>query len=137
MLDVDHFKPVNDSFGHLAGDQVLKEIAHRIAQATRGYDISGRYGGEEFLILLPGCNREQTEAGAERIRTAIAAEPFHASGSALSITASIGATVAPECAGSETEILSLADLALYQAKSSGRNRTILCLSPEEIPIAVK
>ncbi len=137
MLDVDHFKPVNDSFGHLAGDQVLKEIAHRIAHATRGYDISGRYGGEEFLILLLGCNREQTEAGAERIRTAIAAEPFHASGSVLSITASIGATVAPLCAGSETEILSLADLALYQAKSSGRNRTILCLSPEEIPIAVK
>ncbi len=126
MLDVDHFKPVNDTLGHLAGDQVLKEIASRIAHATRGYDLSGRYGGEEFLILLPGCSREETHAGAERIRAAIAAEPFHVAGSAVTLTISIGATVAPQCAHTETELLGLADLALYQAKSYGRNCTVLC-----------
>lgn len=125
MLDVDHFKPVNDTLGHLAGDAVLKEIALRISQAIRSYDLAGRYGGEEFLVLLPGCDRAQTEGGAERIRAAIASTPFPAAGSEISLTVSIGATVAPECARTETEILSLADLALYQAKSAGRNCTVL------------
>ncbi len=137
MLDVDHFKPVNDSFGHLVGDQVMKEIALRIAHATRGYDLSGRYGGEEFLVLLPGCNREQTEAGAERIRFAIGSRPIQVADLSISLTVSIGATVAPECADTETEILSLADLALYDAKSAGRNRTVLRMDPEEIPMVVK
>ncbi len=137
MLDVDHFKPVNDTFGHLVGDQVLKEIALRIARATRGYDLAGRYGGEEFLILLPGCNPEQTEAGAERIRFAISSLPIQVAGSSISLTASLGATVAPDSAATETEILSLADLALYEAKTSGRNQTVLRLSSEEIPVALK
>jgi diguanylate cyclase (GGDEF)-like protein len=131
MLDVDHFKPVNDTLGHLAGDRVLKEIAFRITGATRGYDLSGRYGGEEFLVLLPGCNHSQTEGGAERIRAAIASTPFLVSGSEIALTVSIGATVAPDCAQSETEILSLADLALYQAKSAGRNCTVLRTSFQE------
>jgi diguanylate cyclase (GGDEF)-like protein len=137
MLDVDHFKPINDTFGHLVGDQVLKEIALRIAHATRGYDLSGRYGGEEFLVLLPGCNREQTQAGAERIRFAIASTPIQAADAAISLTVSIGATVAPECANTETEILSLADLALYEAKSAGRNQTILRLYAEQVSVAAK
>ena len=137
MLDVDHFKPVNDTLGHLAGDLVLKEIALRLSHATRGYDLTGRYGGEEFLVLLPGCNREQTEAGAERIRFAICSLPIQVADSSISLTVSIGATVAPDCASTETEILSLADLALYEAKSSGRNRTVLRLSPEEIPFGIK
>lgn len=128
ILDVDHFKPVNDTFGHLAGDQVLKEIALRILQATRAYDMTGRYGGEEFLIILPGCNRDQTEAGAERIREAIASLPFRVAGTEIPVTVSIGATVAPLCGHTESEILSLADLALYQAKRSGRNCTIFWTS---------
>jgi len=132
MLDVDHFKPVNDSLGHLAGDQVLREIAVRIAHATRGYDLCGRYGGEEFLILLPGCNREQTRASAERIRSAISLAPVVVAESAISLTVSIGATVAPDCARTEMEILSLADRALYEAKSAGRDRTILRISAEEV-----
>jgi two-component system, cell cycle response regulator len=128
MLDVDHFKPVNDTFGHLAGDAVLREIARRIQHATRPYDATGRYGGEEFLVLLPECDREQTVSSAERVRTAVAAVPFLVDGREIQLTVSIGATVAPDFASSETEILSLADLALYQAKSEGRNRTTLMTS---------
>jgi diguanylate cyclase (GGDEF)-like protein len=131
MLDVDHFKPINDTYGHLVGDAVLKEIAQRIARATRPYDVVGRYGGEEFLVILPSCDREQTANGAERIRAAISSLPFLIAGSEISLTVSIGATVAPDAAQAETELLSLADLALYQAKSDGRNCCVVRMSFEE------
>lgn len=125
MLDVDHFKPVNDTHGHLVGDGVLKEVAQRISRAIRGYDMAGRYGGEEFLVILPGCNREEAESSAERIRAAICSVPFFVSGCGIMLTVSIGATVAGEAEQSETEILSIADLALYEAKSAGRNCIVL------------
>lgn len=131
MLDVDHFKPINDTYGHLVGDAVLKEIAQRIARATRPYDVVGRYGGEEFLVILPSCDRQQTANGAERIRAAISSLPFLVAGAEISLTASIGATVAPHAAQAETELLSLADLALYQAKSAGRNCTVVRMSFQE------
>lgn len=125
MIDADHFKPVNDTWGHLTGDAVLVEMARRILHATRGYDMAGRYGGEEFLVLLPGCGPDQTLGSAERLRSAIAAEPFDGGGHEIPLTVSIGATVVPDFAENETEILSLADFALYEAKSQGRNRTVL------------
>lgn len=125
MLDVDHFKRVNDTHGHLVGDAALIEIAQRIAIATRGYDVIGRYGGEEFLILLPGCDERQTERSADRIRAAISAEPFAVGGQSIPLTVSIGATVAPESGDSQMEILALADQALYDAKAAGRNCTVL------------
>ncbi|MFZ0690643.1 MAG: diguanylate cyclase [Acidobacteriaceae bacterium] len=131
MLDVDHFKPINDTYGHLVGDAVLKEIAHRIAQSIRSYDVAGRHGGEEFLVILPSCDREQTAKGAERIRAAISSLPFLIAGSEISLTVSIGATVAPDAAQAETELLSLADLALYQAKSAGRNCSVVRTSFQE------
>jgi two-component system cell cycle response regulator len=71
MLDIDHFKKINDTYGHLTGDAVLREVTHRISQAVRSYDSVGRYGGEEFVIVLPGCNREQVDQGAERVRAAV------------------------------------------------------------------
>jgi two-component system, cell cycle response regulator len=125
MLDVDHFKPVNDNFGHLAGDAVLREVARRVQRATRPYDTTGRYGGEEFLVILPSCDCNQTMNSAERICASVAAAPFLVDGKEIRLTTSIGATVVPDYASSETEILSLADMGLYQAKSEGRNRAVL------------
>ena len=75
MLDLDHFKQVNDTYGHLTGDVVLKEVARRISQAVRSYDLVARYGGEEFLIVLPSCNEDQIQDCAERVRSAIACAP--------------------------------------------------------------
>jgi diguanylate cyclase (GGDEF)-like protein len=87
--------------------------------------VTGRYGGEEFLVILPACDREQTESSAERIRAAVSSLPFLVAGSEIPLTVSIGATVATDYPQTETELLSLADLALYQAKHAGRNCTIL------------
>ncbi len=123
MLDLDHFKKINDRFGHLTGDSVLKEIAQRISQVVRSYDFVGRYGGEEFLVLLPGCDKDQAEQSGERIRLAVSASPVVAAGSEVSATVSIGATATE--GGGETEVLAIADAALYQAKSTGRNRTVV------------
>ena len=123
MLDLDHFKKINDTYGHLTGDAVLKEIAQRISQVVRSYDFVGRYGGEEFLVLLPGCDKDQAEQSGERIRLAVNASPVLAAGSEVSATVSIGATATE--GGGETEVLAIADTALYQAKSTGRNRTVV------------
>jgi diguanylate cyclase (GGDEF)-like protein len=124
MLDLDHFKQVNDTYGHLTGDVVLKEAAQRMSQAVRSYDLVARYGGEEFLIVLPGCNEDKIQECAERIRSAIASAPVIYSGSEIPVTVSIGVALA---AGGNTseDVLTAADVALYQAKNSGRNRTVL------------
>lgn len=124
MLDLDHFKLVNDTYGHLAGDIVLKEVARRMSQAIRSYDLVARYGGEEFLVVLPGCDKEQLQECAERIRSSIAGAPVIQS-SELFITVSIGAVVAVLGMATETEILAAADAAMYQAKDGGRNRAVL------------
>jgi len=124
MLDVDHFKQVNDSRGHLAGDTVLKEIANRIQQVIRSYDLAGRYGGEEFLIVLPNCDAEQIQSCAERIRSAIADVPILADGSYLTATVSAGTMVLDPVQGTESDALTAADAALYRAKEAGRNRVV-------------
>jgi diguanylate cyclase (GGDEF)-like protein len=128
MLDIDHFKNINDTYGHLTGDAVLKEVTQRIIRAVRGYDSVGRYGGEEFVIVLPGCDREQIEHGAERIRAAVDNGPIVVNDSKVSVTVSIGAavtTVEKHGLISDTEMLAAADSALYRAKKIGRNRTVL------------
>jgi two-component system, cell cycle response regulator len=121
MMDLDHFKKVNDEYGHLNGDAVLKEISRRIHLAVRSYDFVGRYGGEEFLIVLPHCSLDNLRAVAERIRCAVAESPICTSTAKMAVTVSIGgiATSSPIL---DLELLSAADSALYAAKRNGRNR---------------
>ena len=124
MLDIDHFKSINDTHGHLAGDRALQEVTHRILKSVRSYDSVGRYGGEEFLIVLPGCERDELERGAERIRSAVDSGPMVLDGIELSITVSLGATATGGGTISDLRMLATVDSALYQAKAVGRNRTV-------------
>jgi diguanylate cyclase (GGDEF)-like protein len=135
MLDLDHFKQVNDTYGHLTGDAVLKEVAQRVSQTVRSYDLVGRYGGEEFLVVLPNCSRDQIQDCAERIRLAVASAPVVVHDSEIPVTASIGATVAAGGAAEDMEIIGAADAALYQAKNSGRDRVILSSARRQISLA--
>ncbi len=124
ILDIDHFKQVNDSYGHLTGDTVLREVASRITHVVRSYDLVGRHGGEEFLVVLPGCDREHALQSAERIRSAIESQPFVVDELQVRVTISIGATSSTS-GMSEKEMLTIADAALYKAKNAGRNCTAL------------
>ena len=124
VADLDHFKRINDTWGHLAGDAVLRESARRMADVLRPYDRIGRYGGEEFLIVLPDCTRQVTLDVGERIRTALSSEPLLADGSAVSVTVSIGASWA-DAKPFGDELVRSADDALYVAKRSGRNRVVM------------
>jgi diguanylate cyclase (GGDEF)-like protein len=126
LLDLDHFKRINDSYGHLAGDAVLKEMALRFKQNVRSYDFVGRYGGEEFLIALPGCDRAQLRKRAEGIRKAISDVPVRVGKVEIPVTVSVGAAAASTGAKSTLEVLGVADRALYKAKNAGRNRSVYC-----------
>jgi diguanylate cyclase (GGDEF)-like protein/PAS domain S-box-containing protein len=123
LLDLDHFKQINDTFGHQAGDVVLYSLARDLNGTVRPYDRVGRYGGEEFLIVLPHCNEPGLEVLCERLRISIASLQVMYHGRVITFTASLGATIA--LPAKETDIddaLHVADLALYRAKSGGRNR---------------
>jgi diguanylate cyclase (GGDEF)-like protein/PAS domain S-box-containing protein len=123
MIDVDHFKRINDSEGHLAGDNALRQVAKKIQGQLRPYDWLGRYGGEEFLIILPGAAKEQAVMVSERIRNAIARAPIKINGGSVSITISLGVTTVREMAPPEVDTaIRNADTALYLAKENGRNR---------------
>lgn len=122
MLDVDKFKQVNDSYGHLAGDVLLKELAERISSSLRTYDTLGRFGGEEFLVVLPGADLEQTRQVAQKIWMLIREEPFLLEGEPVTVTASLGVAAATEDDTEYTQMLKRADEALYRAKSAGRDR---------------
>lgn len=121
--DIDHFKQVNDTLGHAAGDEVLKEIAQRLKFDLRPYDLVGRYGGEEFLLILPGCSLVAGAKRADDIRAAVAKSAVHTSFGDVSITISMGVTAT----GSNrhdavSDFLREADVSLYAAKRNGRNR---------------
>jgi diguanylate cyclase (GGDEF)-like protein len=120
MLDLDHFKQINDNYGHSSGDDVLAAVGTTIQDTLRASDFSGRYGGEEFVILLPDTGRAEAEGVAEKIRAAIARITVPAI--TESITASIGLAILPDDATDSVTLLRNADRALYAAKSNGRNR---------------
>jgi len=122
LADLDHFKQVNDTYGHLAGDEVLKETARRLLSSVRSYDFVGRYGGEEFLVVLNNCDPAFSLTRAEEIRKAIARQPVPTSGGAIPATMSIGLLISQEWGYRPMEeLLHEADSALYAAKGAGRN----------------
>jgi diguanylate cyclase (GGDEF)-like protein len=122
IVDIDHFKTVNDHYGHAGGDSVLRDVSARMRRSVRPYDAIGRYGGEEFLAVLPACGVEGGRAAAERLRAAIEAKPFDVGGRLLRVTASVGVTVVSPGEVDVGAVIARADAALYDAKHGGRNR---------------
>jgi two-component system cell cycle response regulator len=126
LIDIDHFKAVNDSHGHDAGDAVLREFATRIRRNTRGIDLACRLGGEEFVVVMPDCDLDKAFHVGERLRQCIAASPFEVGGRAgtLTLTASVGVAALEFASDTPEVILKRADQALYCAKRDGRNRVV-------------
>jgi len=130
MADIDHFKNINDTYGHLVGDHALVQTGQRLLGALRPYDTIGRYGGEEFLLVLPNCDAEIAHSLAERLRQCVDEEPFIADNIEFPLTLSLG-TATWDGHASATEFLRYADEALYQAKRTGRNR----VAAANVPLA--
>lgn len=133
MIDLDHFKTINDRYGHVAGDAVLCEVSHRLTDCVRPYDSVGRYGGEEFLVVVPDIDGEAAGDLACRIQESIAKRPLVSVGGPIMVTASIG--VAVNQVGvwrSPMGMVRAADIALYRAKERGRNRVELCSTEEPL-----
>ena len=131
ILDVDHFKAVNDTYGHGAGDEVLKELARRISSGVRNFDLVARLGGEEFVIVMPETRLNEAERACDRIRQQIARTPFPITTPKLDLPVTVSIGVAASEGGSDTpaEMLRRADEALYEAKRSGRNRVCVQSAP--------
>jgi diguanylate cyclase (GGDEF)-like protein len=129
IVDIDSFKGVNDTFGHSAGDAVLREVARRIAVSARIEDVVGRWGGEEFIVILPHCDLDGAVVVSERVRQAVSATPIRfEDGVAIPVTVSIGCT-----GGADPRLVERADAALYAAKKAGRNRTVALELPAAGP----
>lgn len=123
MADVDHFKRINDTLGHPAGDSVLCEVARRMLATVRPYDSIGRYGGEEFMVVVPGCDAAGARLQAERLRATIGGAAIPSPGGSVSTTLSLGAAASSNPGAADWEsLLRLADAALYRAKENGRDR---------------
>jgi len=132
IADIDHFKTVNDTYGHLVGDQVIKLLALRMASVLRPYDFVGRFGGEEFLILVPNCSLNEAMMVAERLRVSVAIDKLVADQFAIPVTVSVGVSTITGAIQDMNWALQLADSALYDAKRKGRNR-VECYIPSEHP----
>ncbi|TVR07110.1 MAG: PleD family two-component system response regulator [Salinarimonadaceae bacterium] len=126
VMDIDKFKPINDTYGHDAGDEVLREFAKRVRSQTRGIDVVARFGGEEIVVVIPDTGLEIARNVAERVREAVHGEPFgiHQDTRKVSITVSIGVAARQPADRSAQEIMKRADLALYRAKEGGRNQVV-------------
>ena len=124
IFDLDHFKKINDTFGHTCGDRVLKGVAERVSTSIRDIDLVARYGGEEFVVIMPSTPAEVAFAVAERLCNGLAAEPFAIPGQTdgLSVTTSVGVATTTDPSETVEGLLMRADAALYAAKEGGRNR---------------
>jgi diguanylate cyclase (GGDEF)-like protein len=132
LLDLDHFKQINDRFGHEAGDQVLKEVARRITGSLREVDLAARYGGEEFVVLLPHTNKGDANIVAERLLKNVRKQEFNFGGEVVTVTASIGCAGNSDVASSNPDdLVKAADVALYEAKKGGRNRVVMYTGASE------
>ncbi|MFT5170099.1 MAG: diguanylate cyclase (GGDEF)-like protein [Candidatus Omnitrophota bacterium] len=125
MIDVDHFKNLNDQYGHLTGDKILRKIARIVMKSIREIDIGGRYGGEEFCVVLPDTDSEGAFYAAERIRKAAEETEIRAYDATVNVTVSIGISTYPKDGKDASEIIDKADWALYRSKKLGRNKTSL------------
>ena len=127
MIDIDHFKSINDTYGHLAGDEILIKLAEQMRLCTRRYDTIGRYGGEEFIIILPQCGADEVHCVAERLRQAVCRQPCETKEGLINVSISLGATwiMPSEVDCVEEDLIRIADQALYDAKRNGRNKTII------------
>jgi diguanylate cyclase (GGDEF)-like protein len=122
LCDLDHFKEVNDTYGHNTGDDVLCEVSRRLHSVVRSYDMEGRYGGEEFLVVSNKCDLASALARADNVRNAIGSKPILLAGKPLIVTMSVGLALSSEFQDTGVdEIISEADKALYAAKAAGRN----------------
>jgi len=133
MVDVDHFKKVNDTYGHAVGDEVLIELAKRMIECTRTTDLSARLGGEEFVVVMPETTPQVAQTVAERLREGVASKPFPRQDGqpGLNVTVSLGVAIIKGPGDSPADLLARADDALYRAKSGGRNRVVLATSDVE------
>ncbi|WPC05526.1 histidine kinase N-terminal 7TM domain-containing protein [Pseudomonas benzenivorans] len=131
LIDLDHFKQLNDAYGHLEGDDVLKAVAQYLCSNTRGSDAVFRFGGEEFLLILPGADVQEARQRLEGLCQGLAAQPLATRGGVRRVTLSAGLAVLPEQGLELDPLLGAADLALYRAKAAGRNR--VCVSPARAP----
>jgi diguanylate cyclase (GGDEF)-like protein len=131
LIDVDHFKHVNDTYGHHGGDQVLRDLAHRLAAALRQNDWLGRYGGEELMVVLPDLSYVGAATPIERLRECIGERPFEIREFSVPLTVSIGMAWCESPSDTAHDMISRADAALYAAKGSGRNRVVYPPSPRD------
>jgi diguanylate cyclase (GGDEF)-like protein len=131
MIDIDHFKKYNDTFGHLAGDRALAKIASIFKESVRRVDYVARYGGEEFLLMLPETRLREAMLAAERIRARVAEDTFGESEEKVGLTISVGVAEYPEDGDTSESIIASADTVLYQAKQVGRNRVVPCQRKSE------
>jgi diguanylate cyclase (GGDEF)-like protein len=125
MSDIDHFKRINDSYGHTKGDEVLIAVANAIKENFRDVDVPARYGGEEFAVIMPEVTKVEAMIPAERLRKAIEEIPFVLNGENVKVTISIGLAEYSQDAQTPLQLIEAADAALYRAKENGRNRTLL------------
>ena len=136
MVDIDHFKKVNDTFGHTEGDKVLREISYLLRSSVRKKDVVARYGGEEFILILPEATPEVSSIIAERIRRAVENTPFEVGNVRLKLTVSLGVSHFPDDRPSSKEdLVRMADVALYDAKRGGRNRVCVFQVAESVKVA--